>query len=161
MRPVPVWEGHISDDGRFGLLESEKPARVAYFRTLAGKRVDITVREHRSTRSIRANNYYWSCVLEPMSQDTSAGDASAEDIHDAMCQRFLPDEKKRVAFFNQMTGENMEIETDGRRSSRLQGDEFYDFVEKVRKFALEWMQLRTEDPDPQYWRKRLTTERAA
>lgn len=153
-KPIPVWHGHIDEDGRFGLLSTEKAARQAYFRTLAGKDVDIEVREHRDRRSERANAYYWACVLTPMSQSGSAGDQSPEEIHDAMCARFLPDEHKRVAFFNAMTGEQLDIEIDTRRSSKLKGDEFYDFVEQVRKFALEFMGVHTENPDPQYWRKR-------
>lgn len=158
--PVPVWHGHISFDGRFGLLEAEREDRVAYFKTLAGKKVDIEVREHRTTRSQRQNRYYWGQVLTPMSVDGSNGDQSPEEIHDAMCAMFLPDEKKRVEFFNRMTGESLAVETDGRRSSKLNGDVFFDFVERVRKFALEFMGVRTADPDPEYWRKRVTTEAA-
>lgn len=156
MAPTPIWHGQISGDGRFGLLEAEKEARQAYFRTLAGHRVDITVRVHKDRRSEQANAYYWGQVLTPMSKDGSDGDQSPEEIHDAMCAMFLPDEPKRVAFFNRMTGETLEVETDARRSSRLKGDEFYTFVEQVRKFALEFLGVRTEDPDPNYWRKRLT-----
>lgn len=151
---TPVFHGHISDDGRFGLLDSEKPKRTEYFRTLAGEDVDILVRKHRNDRSERANAYYWGQVLTPMSKEHSDGDQSPEEIHDAMCARFLPDEKKRVAFFNKLTGETLEIETDTRRSSKLKGDEFYDFVEQVRKFALEFLGITTENPDPDYWRKR-------
>ena len=89
-----------------------------------------------------------------MSKEGSDGDQSPEEIHDAMCAMYLPNESKRVEFFNRMTGERLEVETDTRRSSKQSASEFYDFVEKVRKFALEFMGVRTEDPDPEYWRKR-------
>lgn len=153
-KQVPVWRAHVDADGRFGWLESEKGARLAYVRGLAGKELGVRIEEWRDARSIQANNYYWGCVLTPMSESGSAGDQSPEEIHDAMCARFLPDEHKRVAFFNAMTGDRLEVEIDTRRSSKLKGDEFYDFVEKVRKFALEFMGVVTEDPDPLYWRKR-------
>lgn len=126
-------------------------------KALGNGHVSVTVKLETAAaiRSAKANAYYWSCVLTPMSEDSSSGDASAEDIHDAMCERFLPNETKRVAFFNRMTGEELTIETDdGRRSSKLKGDDFYQFVEKVRKFALEFMGLTTQDPDPEYWRVR-------
>ena len=108
----------------------------------------------RNLRSKKANAYYWSQVLTVMSKEGSDGDQSPEEIHDAMCAMFLPNESKRVEFFNRMTGERLEVETDTRRSSKQSASEFYDFVEKVRKFALEFMGVRTEDPDPEYWRKR-------
>lgn len=107
-----------------------------------------------AVRSLRANAYYWACVLTVMSTEGSDGDQSPEDIHDAMCEMFLPDEQKRIEFVNRLTGETLTVETDGRRSSKLKGDDFYIFVEKVRKFALEFMGVRTEDPDPAYWRRR-------
>ena len=136
-----------------------KPEDLAGFRRamkqMADGRYIIRVEalsRRKSQRSIRANNYYWSQVLTPMSEEGSDGDQSPEDIHDAMCARFLPNEHKRVEFFNRMTGECLTVDTDTRRSSKLTGEDFYDFVEKVRKFALEFLGVVTEDPDPEYWR---------
>ena len=151
---VPVFHGRVTEQGELVLFDTERTQRRAHLRSLAGLDVDVVVRRHKDTRSLRANNYYWSCVLEVMSKEHSEGDQSAEEIHDAMCQMFLPDEVKRVEFFNRMTGEVLSVDTDPRRTSKLKGDEFYTFVEKVRKFALEFMGIRTEDPDPEYWRKR-------
>ncbi len=145
-------EGYVDDAG-FHLDNLErfrdaarqfKHGRVLFSMKAAGKQ----------TRSQRANRYYWSQVLGPMSKEGSEGDQTPGEIHDAMCSMFLPDERKRVEFFNRMTGEQMEVEIDPRRSSKLAGDEFFTFVEQVRKFALEFMGVHTEDPDPDYWRKR-------
>jgi len=119
--------------------------------TTLGLRLE-SERQKRATRTARANRYYWGCVLTPMSKDASAGDQSPEEIHDAMCAMFLPDQKKRIEFVNRMTGESLTVDTDPRRSSRLRGDEFFDFVEQVRKFALEFMNIQTADPDPKDWR---------
>jgi hypothetical protein len=107
-----------------------------------------------TVRSEQANAYYWGQVLTPMSQAASAVDQSPEDIHDAMCALFLPHEHKRVDFFNRLTGERLPIEVDARRSSKLGGRAFYEFVERVRKFALEFLGVETADPDPAYWRGR-------
>lgn len=114
--------------------------------------VTVKLASAAEVRSQKANAYYWSQVLTPMSLENSAGDQTPEDIHDAMCAKFLPNESKRVAFFNRLTGEQLEVDTDPRRSSKLTGREFYRFVEQVRKFALEFLQLETQDPDPEYWR---------
>lgn len=104
----------------------------------------------RPTRSQRANAYYWSTVLLLIAQHT---EHTPEEIHDAMCARFLPNEHKRVEFFNRHTGEQLDVDIDTRRSSKLTGAPFYDFVEQVRMWAADWLGVFTPDPDPEYWRK--------
>lgn len=119
-----------------------------------GVELELLVREANRSRirSQKANKYLWGVVYALMSVHTGH---SPEDIHDAMCERFLPSEHKRVEFYNKMTGEHVEtIETDARRSSKLTGGPFYDFVESVRQFAREFLDVDTPDPDPEYWRKR-------
>jgi hypothetical protein len=116
---------------------------------LAGQAVEIRARK--GTRSERANAYYWSTVLALIAKEN---EQTPEDVHDAMCEMFLPNERKRVEFFNRMTGEVLTVETDGRRSSKLSGGEFYDFVERVRLWGVEFLGVITPDPDPEYWRKR-------
>lgn len=151
MTPVPIFNGRISDDGRLLLLDEERPLRERYLQTLAGEVVDVTVKPHKDQRSQKANAYLWGHVYEEMSTHTGH---SPEDIHDAMCERFLPNERKRVEFFNRLTGESLTVETDSRRSSKLTGGPFYDFVENVRQFAREFLSVETQDPDPDYWRHR-------
>lgn len=120
-------------------------------RSFRGKHLDITIELHKDQRSQKANAYYWGCVLKLMADHTGH---SADDLHDVMCARFLPSERKRLEFVHRMTGEHLEVETDGRRSSKLTGGPFYDFVEEVRMFAREFLDVETPDPDPAYWRKR-------
>lgn len=113
-------------------------------------RVELKVKRYKATRSQRANAYLWGVVYALMAKDQ---EMTEEEIHDAMCERFLPNEHKRVAFFNRLTGECLEVETDGRRSSKLDGEAFYDFVERVREFARDFLNVHTPDPDPAYWRR--------
>lgn len=146
--PVRIEGGKLLLDNRAELAEA-----IRHFPD--GDAVLIVKRASISTiRSEKANKYYWSCVLHEMAKENSAGDQTPEQIHDAMCEMFLPNEQKRVEFFNRMTGELLAVDTDHRRSSKLKGEPFYVFVEQVRKFALEFLGVRTEDPDPNYWRKR-------
>ncbi len=105
----------------------------------------------RLTRSERANAYYWSQVASVLAKEN---EQTPDEFHDAMCQMFLPDELKRVEFFNRLTGEVLQVTIDKRRSSKLTGQEFYDFVERVRLFGVEFLNTTTEDPDADYWRKR-------
>lgn len=159
-RPAPIFSAVVDADAKLHLEPSEHHQRRAHLAQFRGQRVQVKVEKWQSIRSQRANNYYWSCVLDPMATDQ---EMTAEEVHDAMCARFLPNEAKRVAFFNKLTGEELAVYTDGKRSSKLSGGPFYDFVERVRLFALEFLHITTENPDPEYWRKprREKAQRAA
>jgi hypothetical protein len=112
----------------------------------------VQIRVTLPTRSEKANAYYWGVVLERIVEESESGN-SAEELHDAFCERFITTERKRIEFFNRMTGETLTTDVDTRRSSALTGGPFYDFVEEVRKFALEFWGITTPAPDPEYWRK--------
>jgi hypothetical protein len=117
-----------------------KPGQVAH------------IRISRPTRSERANAYYWSTVLEAIVDESESGN-TAEDLHDAFCERFITTQRKQVEFFSKLTGEVITTSVDHRRSSGLSGMAFYDFVEQVRDFARTFWGIETPDPDPEYWRK--------
>ena len=151
MRQRPVFGAVVTQDAKLAFFDEEREARKAHLTGLKGQRVGVLVETRAVIRSLQANNYYWGCVLTVMAKDQ---EMTPEDVHDAMCERFLENQKKRVAFFNKLTGEELAVYTDGRRSSKLSGTAFYDFVERVRLFALEFLGVVTEDPDPAYWRKR-------
>lgn len=143
-----------------GRLPDERRGRIlAHGRKYAGVRMDIILRQHdaRKLRSEKANNYYWSTVLPLLAKEN---EQTPEEVHDAMCVLFLPNEAKRVEFFNRLTGESLTVDVDGRRSSKLHGGAFYDFVERVRLWGVEFLGVITPDPDPEYWRKRKTSAAA-
>lgn len=121
----------------------------------------LMVRLSKPTRSERANAYYWGVVIDRIDRGNPDDGNSPEDYHDAFCERFIVTERKQVQFFNAMTGEEDIVEVDDRRSSALNGGDFYDFVEKVRIFAREFWNIDTPDPDPEYWRKPRDKRRAA
>ena len=138
---------------RFVQLDEEASYRERLGLTFQPEqRVRITVEP--MTRSTEANAYLWGVVYETIVISLSDG-TTADDMHEVMCQKFLPDESRRVEWFNRTTGESIEATIDPRRSSRLGGLEFYDFVEKVRAFGRDFLGVQTPDPDPTYWRKRV------
>jgi hypothetical protein len=135
-----------------GKLQPFTSAQIrATLKAHAGTQIEIRIKRHKATRSERANRYLWGVVYKLLAKEN---EQTAEEFHDAMCAMFLPDERKRVEFFNKLTGECLTVEIDPRRSSKLKGDEFYDFVERVRLWGLEFLGVVTPDPDPEWWRKR-------
>jgi hypothetical protein len=123
-----------------------------------GEVLTVTIQSFKAMRSAKANAYLWGVVYRLIEEHTGT---KAEDIHDAMCEKFLPNEQKRVDFYNKLTGESETIETDGRRSSKLTGSPFYDFVEDIRQWARDFLQLETPDPDKEFWRKRARPSEAS
>lgn len=111
----------------------------------------VVVKIDKRTRSQRANAYYWSCVIDLTARETGN---SADDLHDAACEQFIPNESKQIEFFSKTTGEFLSLTVDHRRSSKLKGQEFFDFVELTRDWIQRFFNVTTPPPDPDYWRKR-------
>lgn len=158
---IPAFRARVVDvEGtpRLRFTEAARRGFDMWLMTLLDKDVVLVAKEATNTRSERANAYYWSTVLPLLAKEN---EQTEEEVHDAMCELFLPNERKRVEFFNRMTGETLAVECDGRRSSKLSGGKFYDFVERVRLWGVEFLGVVTPDPDPEYWRKRQRRSEAA
>lgn len=140
----------VDDAGHLSL--DNKSAFTAALETFKGRECVLTLQERSYLRSLQANSYYWACVVAPAAKESGQDE---ETIHSYWCDLFLPNERKRVTFFNRLTGAALQVEIDSRRSSKQTGAAFYDFVENCRLWCQEWLGLTTEDPNPNYWRKRL------
>lgn len=140
--------GHVALDDRDGFLTHVR-------KEFTGQEFVVTVRSRSALRSIKANNYYWSVVVDAAVKETGQDD---QTIHAFWCDKFLPDEKKRTQFYSHLTGETLEVEVDTRRTSKLTGTPFYDYVENCRLWLQEFLGVTTPDPDPEYWRKRKARE---
>lgn len=148
--PAPVFHGTVTQEGKLLLAPEEAPDRRAHLRLLKGFSVDVVITKHTDTRSLRANAFYWGHVLQTIHDHTGQ---DKQDVHDAMCEMFLDNQRKQVEFLNILTGEVVEVPIT-KRSSGLKGDEFFNFVERVRQWAREFLGVETHDPDPEYWRGR-------
>lgn len=68
MLQIPIFHGRISADGKFELAERERILRQQYFKSLAGRNVEIVVRKERVQRSLDQNKY-WHAVPFPILAD--------------------------------------------------------------------------------------------
>jgi len=128
---------------------------MAAIRTFKGQHIDLTIERHQDRRSARQNAYLWGHVYAVMAAHTGH---SAEELHEAMVAQFLPSVPKQIAFVNDLTGEALDIDIETRRSSKLTGSRFTDFVDQVRDFAATFLHVATEDPDPDYWKRPRASE---
>jgi len=150
--PLDGIPGTVTDAGRLVLAPADRARLSGVLRGLRGKRVDVTVAEHAASRSARANAYYWGVVVKLATAHT--GD-TPEDFHDEMCARFLT--RRRIEIVDYATGEAEELTIPG-RSSKLTISDFYTFVEQVRLFCAQFLDVATPDPDPAFWRKRTEAQ---
>jgi len=137
-------------DGEWSWARGERDRFASHLKGLKDGPWEVPAAEQ-PTRSDKANRYYFSAVLEPMAEHN--GD-SVKEMHAHMCEMFIQSDMKKGKFINEMTGEIVVVVSDVRRSSKLTGAPFFDFVEEVREFARNFLGVETEDPDPDYWRKR-------
>lgn len=99
-----------------------------------GIQLEVTLQRLRATRSIAANAYYWGVVLHLVSEMT--GD-TVEDLHDYFKKRFNP---KPIAI-----AQDGEDHVTGASTRHLNTSQFYEYVEKVRQFAAEFLDLNIPD----------------
>jgi hypothetical protein len=136
-----------------GLIEwSDRDAFVRAVRDMADCDAELTIAQVEDRRSVVANRYYWGVVVKAIAEDTGQ---APDDVHDAMCDRFL---KHRITLVN-VLGQVLDLEVAG-RSSSLSVAKFYGFVEQVRLFAAEFFGLSIPDPDAEYQRHRAEAEAA-
>lgn len=107
--------------------------------------VTVTVEKRHATRSSQANRYYFGVCLKHISDYTGY---TVDEVHDWAKARFIP---KHVAICDK----NGEIKDDlviGGTTRKLNSLQFYEYLEAIRKFAAEELDLNIPDPDPD-WRE--------
>lgn len=135
--PTPVWSGVVTH----GHVEYDRAGdRCRYLMGLEGTRIEESFRKPKDQRSVRANSYLW-VVYGYIAEET--GD-SPEDVHEFMKAKFLG---HRTIRLNDKRGAMEEQVVVGSSAALTSGD-FYDYVEKVRLFAAEWLGLSIPDPAP-------------
>lgn len=92
-------------------------------------------------RSLEANRYYFGVVLTVLSAHTGY---TVDELHEWAKLKFLP---KYLA----LCDGNGEVKGDfviGGTTTRLNRLQFYEFVESIRRFAAEALDVNIPDPDP-------------
>lgn len=105
--------------------------------------IEILIERKHATRSLQANRYYFGVVLKLISEHTGY---DVNETHEAMKALFLP---KELAFCDGNGVIQGEIVIGG-STRKMNVNEFYDYVERVRRFAAEQLGLNVPDPDPNW-----------
>jgi len=109
--------------------------------------VTLAIEREEATRSTQANAYYWAVVVKALTDHTGY---TPDEMHDILKVKFLP---KAVAL---ATG-NGEVVAEfvlGGSTRELTIAEFYDYVEHIRQWAFELLDVSIPPGDPA-WRGRV------
>jgi hypothetical protein len=110
--------------------------------------VTVTVERQHATRSAQANAYYWGVVVKLLSEHTGS---TPDEMHDILKMRFL---SKEVALRRQ-NGEVVAEFVIGGSTAQLNTVEFYDYVEQIRQFAFDELDVDIPPADPE-WREKVS-----
>jgi hypothetical protein len=129
-------DGKLRLDARELMLES--------LREWSDGPVRVTIEKVTATRSQQANAYYWGAVIKAIATHNGS---TPDEIHDVLKMMFL---SKEIAFAKG-NGEVVAEFVIGGSTRELTSSEFYDYVERIRAWAMENLELTIAPPDPN-WR---------
>lgn len=118
--------------------------RVRLSKLLKGKRdceAVLMIEKKHATRSLAQNAWYWSGVIGSISEYTGY---TPEEVHEFCKAKFLPN-KVTMADKN---GEVVEEIVLGGSTSTLNKLQFGEYIEAIRKWAAESLDLNIHDPLP-------------
>lgn len=137
--------------GKLHLDHGERHAMQDAVLTWPDGPATVTVERQHATRSTRANAYYWSVVVKAIAEYTGY---TPDEAHEILKRQFLPKELAVTKANGKVIAE-MVI---GGSTAGLDSMEFYDYVERVRAWSFEELDIDMPPPDPE-WREKVLAEK--
>lgn len=124
-----------------GRLKLNRRRLQDLLRTRRDCEVTVLIEKRHATRSAAANSYYWAGVVGAISEHTGY---TPDEVHEILKAKFLP---KRVALAdgNGVVVDELVI---GGTTTRLNKLEFGEYIERIRQWAAESLDLVIHDPLP-------------
>jgi len=121
-----------------GKLTKHRKLIADCLQSFEGKEITITFEKIKNKRSNQQNSYYWGVVIECLRNglyEATGEYMTANDIHySIILPKFAPENE----IVNKNTGE---IITKKITSSGMTKEQFSEFIEKISKFASEWLNV--------------------
>jgi hypothetical protein len=135
---TPITTTFSVKGGRFEMRNRKAViARLARMKDCEGV---ITFEPRKAARSVLQNRYYWGVVVDLLSDHTGF---SPEELHEILKAKFLP---KKLA----VCDGNGEVQGEfviGGSTAKLNKLEFGEYVERIRQWAAESLDVVIPDPD--------------
>lgn len=124
--------GQINEKGKF--IPYNQDQLIQAFKKLSGKRAEITVRPETKSRTNEQNRYLWGVVYKYISEEIGY---EPEQVHELMKFKFL---KIEILVKGNP-------ETVIRSTTDLSTEEFNQYVERIVRWAAEFLGLVIPDPN--------------
>ena len=114
-------------------------------RELEGKRVEVTFKEWKNTRSNRANRYYWGVVIPSVFKafaEMGIKLVNHEQGHEALRIKFLMEEV-------QVGKESFRVP---KSTSRMKTDEFANYIFVIVDYLREYYNFVVPEPKEKFWK---------
>lgn len=105
--------------------------------------VSVTIEKKHATRSQQQSRYYFGVVLALIAEHTGY---TVDELHEWAKAKFLP---KHLALTDG-NGTIVDEHIVGGSTTKLNKLEFGEYVEEIRRFAAESLDINIPDPDPNY-----------
>lgn len=123
----------VTSDGRLEL--TDRAAFSKAMRHFKRGRVTVRIQVDRGKRTTQQNRFYW-LLLNLISEETGH---EPDELHECFKQRFLQPRVKEVL------GDEIQI-----YSTTFENyEDFWQYVERIRRFVLTDLGIETPDPDPE------------
>lgn len=129
------------EDGR--LTIRNKAALREALRGMRDGEVTLTIERKHATRSLSQNAYYWGVVVCRLHERLEDDGWTEDDVHDFLKAKFIP-KKLSVVDGN---GEVKDEFVVGGTTTRLNKTEFGDYMNAIRQWAAEELDLNIPDPE--------------
>lgn len=124
----PLFRGKVEK----GKLMLDDPSRyLVRLSSLEGKRIELTVRKQRETRSDNQNRYYWGVIIAILSEHCGY---TTDEMHDALKFKFLSDRNADDKGLVKM-----------RSTAKLSTDEFIQYTNQIVMWAAQEMNVYIPD----------------
>ena len=105
----------------------------------------LTIEREQATRSAQANAYYWAVVVKAIADHTGY---TADEVHEILKLKFLPKDVALACGNGEVVAEFVI----GGSTTKLTVGEFCDYIERIRQWAFEALDVAIPPPDP-LWRE--------
>lgn len=124
-----IAEGKVSDDGKH--FQPDLPAALAHgLKFFAGQKAILKIEAWTERRSLQHNNYWWTCIVTPLSEYTGY---EKEEMHEMLLIMLASE----VRFISDKNGELIEEVRVAQRSSKMPKKVFSELVRKGEKLMAE------------------------
>jgi len=133
--------GEINEQGR--LVIDEPAAFGMWLRNNAKKRIVMSLKVKRRTRSLPQNSYYWPVVVKMVkdAMNSFGNDFTAEEVHEFLKKEFNYEESElRDGYFVKVP----------KSTTRLDTFDFNQYKERIQQFAAEVLGIYIPDPNEQF-----------